>query len=176
MSLPRLKLDFAAHESGASWHGIAALLVGLAASGVMVSLYQQQLDRVARLEAELGALGAPRRGEASTAPGAGKQGDAVVRANAVAHELARRWDRIFLAIESANARDVALLGIDPDARKGLVRITAEARGKNAMLDYVRRLQAAQPLQRVMLDQHEVLSEKPEKPVRFVVSAQWETPP
>lgn len=176
MSLRRLRLDFAARESGASWPGIAALLLGLAAAGVAVALYQEQLDQVVRLEAELGALGALRRGDAGGAPGAGRQGDAIVRANTVARELGRRWDRVFLAIESAKAPDVALLAIEPDARKGLVRITAEAKGKNEMLDYVGRLQAAQPLRRVMLVQHEVLSETPEKPVRFAVSAEWETLP
>lgn len=168
----RLKLDFAARESGASWSGIVALLLGVAACGLTVALLQQELDRAARLEAELGALGALRRADEGGARGARKQGDTVVRANAVAYELARRWDRVFLAIESANAPDVALLAIEPDARKGMVRITAEAKGKSEMLDYVERLQAAQPLQRVMLDQHEIMVQAAEKPVRFIVSADW----
>ena len=170
--LRRMRLDFAATDSGASWSGILALLLGVAMAVQMIIHYQELLDRAARLEAQLGTLSAPRRAGDAGAREARKQGEAIARANEVAHGLARRWDRVFLAIESASAPDVALLAIEPDPRKGLVRLTAEAKGKNAMLDYVDRLQAAQPLQRVMLEQHEVLAEVPEKPVRFVVSAAW----
>jgi hypothetical protein len=45
-----------------------------------------------------------------------------------------------------------------------------------MLDYVDRLQAAAPLERVMLESHEVQSQAPEKPVRFIVSATWRAGP
>lgn len=176
MRRPRsMKLDFAATDSGASWSGVLALLLGAAVAGLLIVHYQELLGRAALLEAQLGAPSVSRR---AGDPGrdARKQGDAIARANEVAHGLARRWDRVFLAIESASAPDVALLAIEPDPRKGLIRVTAEAKEKGAMLDYVDRLQAAQPLQRVMLEQHEVLSEVPERPVRFVVSAAWVAAP
>lgn len=168
----RMHLDFAATDSGASWSGVFMLLLGLAVAGFIIADYQHLLERAARLEAELGRLSAPRRTADAATRDARKHGEAIVRGNEVAQELARRWDRVFLAIESASARDVALLAIEPDPRKGLVRVTAEAKGKNAMLDYVDRLQAAQPLRRVMLEQHEVQSQVAEKPVRFIVVAAW----
>jgi hypothetical protein len=170
-----MRLDFAATESGASWSGLLMLVLGLAAAGLIVGDYQRLLATAERIEAELGRLSAPRRG-AEPARDARKQGEAVARSNEVAHELSRRWDRVFLALESAKAPDVALLAIEPDPRKGVLRVTAEAKGKNAMLDYVDRLQAAQSLQRVMLESHEVLSQVPEKPVRFVVTASWVATP
>jgi len=170
-----MRLDFAATESGASWSGLLMLVLGLAAAGLIVGDYQRLLASAERIEAELGRLSAPRRG-AEPARDARKQGEAVARSNEVAHELSRRWDRVFLALESAKAPDVALLAIEPDPRKGVLRVTAEAKGKNAMLDYVNRLQAAQSLQRVMLESHEVLSQVPEKPVRFVVTASWVATP
>jgi hypothetical protein len=170
-----MRLDFAATESGASWSGLLMLVLGLAAAGLIVGDYQRLLASAERIEAELGRLSAPRRG-AEPARDARKQGEAVARSNEVAHELSRRWDRVFLALESAKAPDVALLAIEPDPRKGVLRVTAEAKGKNAMLDYVDRLQAAQSLQRVMLESHEVLSQVPEKPVRFVVTASWVATP
>jgi len=170
-----MRLDFAATESGASWSGILMLVLGLAAAGLIVGDYQRLLASAERIEAELGRLSAPRRG-AEPARDARKQGEAVARSNEVAHELSRRWDRVFLALESAKAPDVALLAIEPDPRKGVLRVTAEAKGKNAMLDYVNRLQAAQSLQRVMLESHEVMAQVPEKPVRFVVTASWVATP
>lgn len=173
--LAPMRLDFAATESGASWSGLLMLVLGLAAAGLIVGDYQRLLASVERIEAELGRLSAPRRG-GEPARDARKQGEAVARSNEVAHELSRRWDRVFLALESAKAPDVALLAIEPDPRKGVLRVTAEAKGKNAMLDYVGRLQAAQSLQRVMLESHEVLSQVPEKPVRFVVTASWVATP
>lgn len=173
--LAPMRLDFAATESGASWSGLLMLVLGLAAAGLIVGDYQRLLATAERIEAELGKLSAPRRG-AEPARDARKQGEAVARSNEVAHELSRRWDRVFLALESAKAPDVALLAIEPDPRKGVLRVTAEAKGKNAMLDYVDRLQAAQSLQRVMLESHEVLSQVPEKPVRFVVTASWVATP
>ena len=173
--LAPMRLDFAATESGASWSGLLMLVLGLAAAGLIVGDYQRLLASAERIEAELGKLSAPRRG-AEPARDARKQGEAVARSNEVAHELSRRWDRVFHALESAKAPDVALLAIEPDPRKGVLRVTAEAKGKNAMLDYVDRLQAAQSLQRVMLESHEVLSQVPEKPVRFVVTASWVATP
>jgi Tfp pilus assembly protein PilN len=171
-----MQLDFAATEGGASWGGVLALVAGVAAAGFIVADYQQLLARAARLEAELGRMQAPRRGAEGAARDTRKHGEAVVRGNEVAHELSRRWDRVFLALESARAPDVALLAIEPDPRKGLLKITAEAKAKNAMLDYVDRLQHAQPLQRVMLESHEVQSQVAEKPVRFVVTAAWKSGP
>jgi hypothetical protein len=100
----------------------------------------------------------------------------VKRANGVARELARRWDSVFAAIEAARDPEVALLAIEPDASKGIVRLTAESKNKNAMLRYLTRLQDQQPLQRVLLENHEVRTEEPERPVRFVVSGQWEDIP
>jgi hypothetical protein len=173
--LAPMRLDFAATESGASWSGLLMLVVGLAAAGLIVGDYQRLLASAERIEAELGRLSAPRRG-AEPARDARKQGEAVARSNEVAHELSRRWYRVFLALESAKAPDVALLAIEPDPRKGVLRVTAEAKGKSAMLDYVDRLQKAQSLQRVMLESHEVLSQVPEKPVRFVVTASWVATP
>ena len=173
--LAPMRLDFAATESGASWSGLLMLVLGLAAAGLIIGDYQRLLASAERIEAELGRLSAPRRG-GEPARDARKQGDAVARSNEVAHELSRRWDRVFLALESAKAPDVALLAIEPDPRKGVLRVTAEAKGKNAMLDYVNRLQAAQSLQRVMLESHEVMSQVPEKPVRFVVTASWVATP
>lgn len=173
--LAPMRLDFAATESGASWGGLLVLVLGIAAAGLIVGDYQRLLASAERIEAELGRLSAPRRG-AEPARDARKQGEAVARSNEVAHELSRRWDRVFLALESAKAPDVALLAIEPDPRKGVLRVTAEAKGKNAMLDYVGRLQAAQSLQRVMLESHEVLAQVPEKPVRFVVTASWVATP
>lgn len=174
--MKRLALDFTPAREGASRTGLAALAAGLAACVAVILFQQQLLERIARAQAELGALASRRPAQNGAARSVRKQGEAIERANLVARELARRWDLVFLALESARSPDVALLAIEPDAAKSLLRVTAEAKGKREMLAYVARLHAAQPLEQVMLESHEVLVQVPEKPVRFIVSATLEMRP
>jgi hypothetical protein len=163
-------MDFAERNDGVSPGGFAALVLGVAAVAFAVAAFQDVQARAAQLEADLGR--AAKRSARSGDTGAAGHGEAVKRANAVAYELARRWDGVFLAIEAASDADVALLAIEPDARKGIVRVTAEAKNKTAMLRYLTRLQARQPLQNMLLEHHEVRVQEPERPVRFIVSGEW----
>ena len=173
--LQPLRIDFAKRAGSAPAGRLALLLLGAAAMTVAVTAFQDIQARTARLESEFGRIKRPSATGAGTA-GAAKLGETVKRANAVARELARRWDRVFAAIEAARDPEVGLLAIEPDASKGIVRLTAESKSKNAMLRYLTRLQDQQPLQRVLLEHHEVRTEEPERPVRFVVSGQWEESP
>ncbi len=170
-----LELDFATRDNGVSWSGVVVLALGAAAMVFAVATFQKVQSNAARLEAQLGQMRAPARAVGAV-PAGQAIGESVQRANAVAHQIARRWDKIFLAIESASHRDVALLAIEPEARKGIVRITAEARNKGAMLRYVSRLQAARPLERVLLESHEVRVQDTDRPVRFVVAGEWDEAP
>ena len=173
MKRPRaIRINFAEHGNGASASGTAALVLGAGAMMLSIALLQDILARAALLEAELGRVRKPARMVDAAAGGVGGTGSAVKRANVVARELARRWDNVFLAIETASDPEVALLAIEPDAGNGKVRITAEARNKDAMLRHVTRLQAQQPLQRVLLEHHEVLVQEPGRPVRFIVAGRW----
>jgi len=142
---------------------------------LVVTDFQDIQVRSAQIRAELGRGARPTLVDPGAA-GASKTGEPVKRANAVARELSRRWDRVFGAIDAVTDPEVALLAIEPDAQRGIVRITAESKNKNAMLRYLTRLQERRPLQRVLLDQHEVRTEERERPVRFVVSGRWEDTP
>jgi len=167
-------MNFAKREDGASPGRIAALLLGAAALALAITAFQDIQARTARLEAELGRIKRPAGNAGPT--GAAKLDETVKRANAVARELARRWDRVFAAIEAVGDAEVALLAIEPDAHRGIVRITAESRNKQAMLRYLTRLQDRHPLQRVLLEHHEVRTQEPERPVRFILSGEWEETP
>lgn len=80
------------------------------------------------------------------------------------------WPALFAALENAQTADIALLTIQPDARRGLLVMTGEARDMGAVIDYQRRLTAG--LRDVVLTTHEVQEQNPHKPVRFTVSARW----
>lgn len=170
--LRAIRINFAEHGDGASTYGITALLVGAGALMLSIAMLQDILARTALIEDGLGQRGAFARTAEAGAGGTGGSPEKIKRANVVAHEIARRWDTVFLAIEAASDPEVALLAIEPDASKHSLRVTAEARSKEAMLRHIARLQAQQPLQRVLLEQHEVLVQERERPVRFVVTGLW----
>ena len=91
----------------------------------------------------------------------------------VSQQLRRPWERLFATLESMPRDNIALLTLTPDARKGQLRISAEARDLDAMLDFHRRLEASDELSDVSLLSHEIVANVPEHPVQFNLSATWE---
>jgi hypothetical protein len=86
--------------------------------------------------------------------------------------LSLRWNELFAALESTRPAGVALLAIEPDPRKSTVKLTAEAKTAEDMLDYVERLQTTGGLADVALASHQVKPSDPLQPLRFVVLASW----
>lgn len=91
----------------------------------------------------------------------------------VSQQLRRPWERLFAMLEAMPRDDIALLTLTPDARKGQVRISAEARDLEAMLEFHQRLEASDELSDVSLLSHEIVANVPEHPVQFNLSATWE---
>ncbi len=97
----------------------------------------------------------------------------------VAAELTTPWTRLLAELEGAShdsAGDIALLSVEPDESKHLVRVTGESRDLPRVLAYVGRLQSSALLRYPMLDSHEARTEDPQHPVRFALSAEWRQPP
>jgi hypothetical protein len=90
----------------------------------------------------------------------------------VMRKLSLPWDRLFDEIEKADSKDVVLLSLQPEVKRGLVKIGGEARDKFAMLLYVNSLQEGGYFSDVRLLEHEVNERDPDKPVRFSISAGW----
>ncbi|WP_308622161.1 PilN domain-containing protein [Massilia sp. Se16.2.3] len=78
-------------------------------------------------------------------------------------------------MRSATPANVALLALEPDAKKRVLRITAEARSSDDMLAYVAALGREEWFGAVTLARHEVQEQDPNRPVRFQVDAEWGTP-
>ncbi len=143
---------------------VAANLAEMAATQALTSA-QAQLA-----EARKPAL---RRQAAEQATGSKEAQLALHEAEAVVRELRQPWDGLFAAIEDAKTDDVALLSVDPDANRGLLRIGGEARRREAMLDFVQRLEGEGVLHDVLLVEHAIQLQNRDKPVRFSISATWE---
>ena len=96
----------------------------------------------------------------------------VKQAESALQRLSLRWDDLFVALESARSNGVALLTIEPDPGKKVVKLTAEAKSADDMLDYVERLQAAAGLADVTLASHQIKQGDALQPLRFGVVAAW----
>ncbi|MDE1194360.1 pilus assembly protein [Pseudomonas sp. Bc-h] len=91
----------------------------------------------------------------------------------ISAQLRRPWERLFAALETLRGKDIALLSLSPDARKGQVRISAEARDLEAMLTFHRQLEDSPELSDVSLVNHEIVANSPQKPILFNLLATWE---
>lgn len=102
-----------------------------------------------------------------------EQAQNLAEMNKVSQQLRRPWERLFATLERLPRDNIALLSLTPDARKGQVRISAEARDLDAMLDFHQRLEASDELSDVSLLSHEIVANVPEHLVQFNLSATWE---
>jgi hypothetical protein len=91
-------------------------------------------------------------------------------------ELALPWEPLFKSIESSVGTDTALLSIEPDAGKRMLRISGEARSYPSILSFMVRLEKAQVLTGVHLISHQLREELAERPVQFTLAASWRTAP
>jgi Tfp pilus assembly protein PilN len=144
------------------------LAVALAVALWISARYREAQLEVMRLETESGLI-APERRPARVV--SKERLDEEARAaEAVVRQLTVPWASLIASIEQAATRDVAILQLQPDAEKRQLRLTAEARHRDAMFEYLRRLAAAKGLDQVHLVSHQVQREDPQRPIQFSVQA------
>ena len=168
----RVRLDFVAPVHEAPLAGAALCAAGLAAAIALGLAFDRALAERSRLEAALAPTAQPRR--AAPSPESLKT---AAEAATVARELAVPWTRLLAELEGASddsAGTVALLAVEPDPAKQLVRITAEVRALEDALGYLERLQKSTVLRHPMLESHERRKDDPEHPLRIKLSAGWGT--
>ena len=136
--------------------------------------YFEQKDELQALQAALAARNAPPPVAVAPAP---KIAIAPAQANAVNAAVAQLnlpWRDLAAALGEATPESIALLALEPDAKRRTVRISAEARSSDDMLAYVARLQAEEWFSSVVLTRHEVMQQDPNRPLRFQIVATWRT--
>lgn len=174
-----LRLDYVATRD-ASRLGAIVLVAGVLLATLALFEYsavREELSAEASRAAEI-----RKSGKRSAAVSPGSAGDLetaaqeVRQAQLALQRLSLRWDSLFAALESARVDGVALLAIEPDPAKSTLRLSAEAKSADEMLDYVERLQAADGLADVVLQSHQVKQGDPLQPLRFAVIAAWARQP
>ena len=86
------------------------------------------------------------------------------------------WGDVLNALEASVLNDLALLAIEPDAKKRQLKITAEAKNKDILFSYLEKLEASDELANVYLLKHEVFDDVDQHPIRFVAVATWKDQP
>lgn len=149
--------------------GLAPTLVGTA------NEYRQLLREREGWSAQVLAVQATRPAPAAPvrAPIPAAQAGAV---DAAVRQLNLPWRALHDAVQSSASPNVALLAVEPDAKKNNLRITAEAKGSDDMLAYVDALKAQDWFGAVSLVRHEINEQDPNRPIRFQVDAGWKAAP
>lgn len=171
--LARLELNFAPVRRNAplGWLLLATGLVVATIAGVQFRF--AHAERLMHAGAA-SAIGANRLALSSDASAAPADPRAARAATVVARDLRVPWSEMLTALEAVQARDVALLGVEPSPARHDIRITAEAKTPEAMLNYVEALRS-ETFPQVNLASHQVQTQTPGSPVRFVVQARWKSP-
>ncbi|OON63783.1 hypothetical protein B0920_10655 [Massilia sp. KIM] len=179
----RTRIDFAPRSLRRVLFHTPPRLVGPLAAGLAIgalALVQglDYLDKQRELDALRAALAA-RAAAAAPAPAAAPAAKTVAIApqqaqavNEAIMQLNLPWRELHDAVAAATPPSVALLALEPDAKRRSLRLTAEARGTDDMFAYVGKLQEQAWFSAVALVRHEVVEQDPNRPVRFQIQAQW----
>jgi Tfp pilus assembly protein PilN len=89
--------------------------------------------------------------------------------NQVARQLNTPWAALLAGLETATPDDVALVSIEPDSRRGAVRLVAEAKSLEPLLAYVQALKAVEPFADAMPLRHETNEQDPNRPIRMTIN-------
>lgn len=176
--MPLLTLDFARRGRRNPTAGVAlaivAVLGALIASDMVWRAYRanEWAHDAFSVSAHRHASVQPRRDVAASAPAARQQAKEIA---AVFNEITVPWQDLLAVVEGYGERDVALIGIDQSPTQGQIRIAAEAKDFDAMIRYLKYLQASALLREAVLNTHLIETTTPGVPVRFQITAIWRKP-
>ncbi|MBL8374162.1 hypothetical protein [Accumulibacter sp.] len=95
--------------------------------------------------------------------------------NSAIAQLNTPWPAVLDGFERVATGEVALLQIEPDHRRGLVKGVAEAKSHQQMLLYLAVLGAVDPFAGAMVRKQEVNEKDANRPLRFMFEALLEEP-
>ena len=135
--------------------------------------YQEEREGLEALQAAIAARSSAMRPVPVAAPPKFTVSETQAQSvNDAVMQLNLPWRDLVEAVQGATPASVALLALEPDAKRRTLRITAEARNSDDMLAYVAKMQEQGWFGSVALVRHEVAEQEPNRPLRFQISAQW----
>ncbi|MDP1928218.1 MAG: hypothetical protein Q8K62_06865 [Thiobacillus sp.] len=172
-----LHLDYQRNNNPVPWLGLGVLGAALAVIALMgihyqsinhrIAVWERKADRIEQLSSHRALASRPLTEQAASA-----QMLEAKQANQVLRQLSLPWNDLFTAVDAAGGQTIALLSLEPDIQKGMVKISGEAKDLDALLGYVKRLSTHAVFDRVSLQNHQIQQTDPEKPLRFSLLAHW----
>jgi Tfp pilus assembly protein PilN len=92
--------------------------------------------------------------------------------NTAIAQLNLPWRAVFEAVEAATPQTIALLSLEPDARRNSVKGIAEAKDSEEMVRYIEQLKKQSFFSNVFITMHDINQLDPNKPMRFQFEAYW----
>lgn len=175
-----IKIDFATGSVRRTLFHTHPLVMLLAVAGVLLcasaayagwQLTEQQRLRAAELEQlrQRASAQAQRPREVAQVAIAPAQAQFV---NSAIGQLNLPWRELQDAVLAATPRQIALLALEPEPRKQLLKLTAEAKSSDDMVAYVAQLKQQELFTSVSLIRHEINEQDANRPLRFQVEAIW----
>lgn len=96
----------------------------------------------------------------------------VTAINAAIVQLNLPWQALFESMEQAKPKNIALLSLEPDGKKRILRVLAESKQADDMLDFVRVLREQPRFADATLTRHEINLQDPNRPLRFTIEVSW----
>jgi Tfp pilus assembly protein PilN len=154
-----------------AWAMLSAVVVLAAALAFMHIAVTNRQSEIGQLQAQSQArTAAPVRAPIVARPPVPEAQAAAV--NAAVLQLNLPWRALHDAVQAGTPANIALLALEPDARKSTLRITAEAKSSDDMIAYVEQLKNSEWFSGVLLSRHEINEQDPNRPIRFQLDAQW----
>ena len=125
----RLAIDFSGRRRRSPWPGRVLLALAAAVCVDTVMSYRDALELAESLRGAARAGAAARRSRAARS-----RQEELAAVRDTLERLAMPWDALFGALESAASDQVALLGIEPDAKAGTVVISGDSKDYLAALE------------------------------------------
>ncbi|WP_317201865.1 hypothetical protein [Janthinobacterium sp.] len=180
--MSRMRIDFAPpglrrslfHAHPALWAG-AALGLALCAGAAVLGGEALRRQDALRAQALAQEQRAARRGVPAPAAKIAIGAEQAAAVNAAVLQLNLPWRELQDAVAAATPPAVALLSLEPDARKRLLKLGAEVKRSEDMIAYIEELKRQELFTGVALTRHEINEQDPNKPIRFQLEATWAAP-
>ncbi|MFI4940282.1 MAG: PilN domain-containing protein [Burkholderiales bacterium] len=93
--------------------------------------------------------------------------------NSAIEQLNTPWGEIMDAVERATPSSVALLELEPDSKRHVLKGAAEAQTSDTMIAFIRQLKQQALLGNAILTRHEINDQDASRPYRFEFQAEWQ---
>ncbi|SFQ19681.1 hypothetical protein [Ralstonia sp. NFACC01] len=176
--LPSFDIDFRlgptvrAKVTRSSFAACVAMLlcIGIVAvESVHTGMQRTQIEsRTASVRARMAARQKPITNETSLPIRA----DQAASVNKAISQLNLPWRQLLQDVEASTPKEIALLSIEPDAKRNVLKGTAEAPDSAGMLAYLTQLRSRGHFESVLLTRHELNEQDSMHPLRFQFEANW----